>query len=313
MWKGRFPIAAGETLSLGEKPNERSARFAGHPVAVRVDSVDARGPSSIASVVVRAPALGPALVLSGRLRIDAVPLFAARDLPVVDRHVVLHRAAPLRFVGGDGATSVVEPLYGDFADLRARTSCDDIVVQDPGHGTATERRRRGAPMHLAHRRAPLFAAPSGAPVLVLSATRPGPTVYVTATQGSFRRIAYEDGARIDGWMRADDLAPGEGPDCDDCHGSIMDADDLCPLRPAPRDDACPEAALGAFHARRKVAVRDRPSPEGAALGWLEESAEVRVFESRGGYARFEPATGEIHAPPTGFWVDETALDATVAR
>ena len=103
-------------------------------------------------------------------------------------------------------------------------------------------------------------------------------------------------------MRAADLAPGFGPDCDDCHGWPMDVDDTCPPPAGCRDEKG-----GPFHASHKVAVRDRPSPEGQPLGWLEEDGEVRIVGRKGTYARVEPVKNEIAAPAGGFWIDEGIL------
>jgi hypothetical protein len=82
----------------------------------------------------------------------------------------------------------------------------------------------------------------------------------------------------------------------------MDVEDACPK------GGCPDEKRGPFHARRRVAVRDRPSPEGQPLGWLEEDGEIRIVQRRAGYARVEALKNEIVAPSGGLWIDESALD-----
>jgi hypothetical protein len=81
---------------------------------------------------------------------------------------------------------------------------------------------------------------------------------------------------------------------------------------ARKEDACaqgcPDEKGGPFHARRKVAVRNRPSPEGEPLGWLEEDGEVRIVGREGTYAKVEPLKGELVPPPGGLWIDEATLD-----
>jgi hypothetical protein len=76
----------------------------------------------------------------------------------------------------------------------------------------------------------------------------------------------------------------------------------------PPPKGCVDEKGGPFHARRKVAVRDRPSPEGQPLGWLEEDGEVRIVGRKGTYARVEPVKGEIATPTGGLWIDEATLD-----
>lgn len=298
--EGRFAIRAGEKLLLGESGGVE-ARFTGRPVNVRVEHIDtAKGP--VASAIVRAPASPPALRLDAKLRADVLPFRAARDIRVAGDHAIIPRGSALVLSSGEGSTLGVRPRHGDFGGVTAAASCDDVELGEPGALVDSSRR---SPMHLVamKRRMTLFAAPDGAVVLELDVRRDAPTFDVIESRGSFRRIRYDDGVRLDGWVRASELAPGEGPDCDDCHGGgVMDVDDVCPAK------GCPDAKGGPFHARRKVAVRDRPSPEGQPLGWLEEDGEVRIVGRKGTYARVEPVKGELAAPATGFWIDEATLD-----
>jgi hypothetical protein len=296
--EGKFAIRAGEKLLLGESADVE-ARFTGQTVHVRIERIDvAKGP--VASAIVRAPASPPSLGLQGRLRLDAVPLRAARDIRVAGDLVIIPRGTALILSSGEDAALGVKPRYGDFG-VAAAASCDDVELGEPavsGPGP-----RRASPMHAVAKRVTLLVAPEGPTVLELEPRREQPTFDVIESRGSFRRVRYDDGVRIDGWVRAADLAPGEGPDCDDCHGGIMDVDDVCP---PPR--GCPDEKGGPFHARRKVAVRDRPSPEGRPLGWLDEDGEVRIVGRKGTYARIEAVKGEIAPPTGGFWIDAASLD-----
>lgn len=298
MLDGRFAVRAGERLLLGES-GDVEARFTGHPVYVRVERIDtAKGP--VATAIVRTPPSPPALMLSAKLRIDAVPFRAARDIHVAGSHVIVPKGTALVLTSGEEKMLGVKPRYGDFDGVTTAASCDDVELGEPT--VRNDPARLAAPMFLTKKRVTLFVAPDGASVLDLEARRARPTFDVTESRGEFRHVRYDDGVRIDAWVRASDLAAGEGADCDDCHGSIMDVDDVCPSR------GCPDEKGGPFHARRKVAVRDRPSPDGAPLGWLEEDGEVRIVGRRGTYARVEPLKGELATPAGGLWIDAATLD-----
>lgn len=293
--EGAFPIASGEKLRMGEV----EASFTGHLVGVRVESFDTK--AGVANVTVRTPAKSPALRLDGTLHLGVLPLRAARDVRIAGDHVVIPRGTPVVVRGGDGAVLGIEPRYGDFADVEAIGSCDDVaLVLDITHQPD---KSRPSYMHVTKPRVTLFASPDGAPIIELGVRHARQaTVHVIESRGAFRHVRYEDGVRIDAWMRAADLAPGEGPDCDDCHGWPMDAEDGCD----PAKD-CPDEKGGPFHASHKVAVRDRPSPEGQPLGWLEEDGEVRIVGRQGTYARVVPVTHDIAPPAGGFWIDEGIL------
>ena len=296
--EGRFRIRAGEKLLLGENADVE-ASFTGHEVRIRLERIDT-GKGPVATAVVRAPSSSPALMLHARMRIDAVPLHAARDIRIAGDHVVIPRGTPLVLASGEEGALGLKPRYGDFGGVMAAATCEDVAL---GEAKLQESAKRiGAPMHVTAKRVALFVAPDGAKIVELDTRHDRPTIDAAESRGAFRHVRYDDGLRIDAWVRAADLAAGEGADCDDCHGSIMDVDDVCPAK------GCPDEKGGPFHARRKVAVRDRPSPEGQPLGWLEEDGEVRIVGRKGTYARVEALKGEIAPPSGGFWIDGATLD-----
>lgn len=298
-WEGHFAIRAGEKLLLGDT-GDVEARFTGHRVNVHIERIDtAKGP--VATALVRVPSPSAGLRLHAKLRVDAVPLRAARDIRVAGDVVVIPRGTALVLASGEESALGVKPRYGDFGGVTAAAACADAELGEPtlvGPGP-----RRTSPMHVVGKKVMLFAGPDGPNVLELEPRHERPTLDVIESTGSFRRVRYDDGLRIDAWVRASDLAAGEGADCDDCHGGIIDVDDACP---PPK--GCPDEKDGPFHARRKVAVRDRPSPDGQPLGWLEEDGEVRIVGRKGTYARVEAVKNEIAPPSGGFWIDEATLD-----
>lgn len=296
--EGRFRIRAGERLLLGESSDVEAA-FTGHEVRIHLERIDtAKGP--VATAIVRAPSSSPALMLRAKMRIDAVPLHAARDIRIAGDHLVIPRGTPLVLASGEDQALGVTPRYGAFGGVTAAATCDDVALGEANVQQRTT--RRGAPMHVIAKRVALFVAPDGAKIVELETRHDRPTFDATESRGAFRHVRYDDGLRVDAWVRAADLAAGEGADCDDCHGGVMDVDDVCPPK------GCPDEKGGPFHARRKVAVRDRPSPEGQPLGWLEEDGEVRIVGRKGTYARVEAVKGEIAPPAGGFWIDEATLD-----
>jgi hypothetical protein len=298
-------VWANERLYLGPAAAEAPvAVFTGRELDVEIAPLDPSGDHRV-----RATVRFEGFVLHGWLRGDAVDLRAAREVAVVGPHVTILRGAHLAVVTSPKGSPRIEAQYVDFAGLTAPATCDALTVE-------TQRGAQGpvAParyVHLRRDRARLLGAPGGATVVELRARRTQPTLRLLETRGGASRVVSMHAVRIAGWVPEEDLAPGEGPDCDDCYGpGIRDSWDRCPDVPEAGDgrdvDGCPDAypPPTRIAAPRELPIRVSPQPDGVAIGIVEKGATVYVLDRRGAFARVRPR--EYVVTPAGggdFWVE----------
>jgi hypothetical protein len=291
------------------------ARFTGAPTHVAIHAIGNLEDGRNVRVTIRTPASGPALVLRGWIRVDDVSFYTRREIPVAGDHVAIAATRRVRILEARGRTLRVEPLHTVFRGLSADVDCDAIDARDMATASATTSTRGSRPMHIMRDVAVLHDA-AGRPVLELRAEDRRPTIDALEARAGMVRVRHANGVRVDGWMREEDLAPGEGAECDHCQGGgeVVDTDDLCPWRaPADRDldDGCPDLdpEHGPFVALREVSVRSGPSAEAPEIGLLERGAQVYAFEAQAGARRIAPASGEVRSPggETGFWIVDGAL------
>jgi hypothetical protein len=264
---------------------------------------------------VRAPVNGPAFVVTGFLELRELDVYANRDLPIVPGHVWIEKGANVRLVrGGDGKKARVASSYGAFDETAALTACDALTL-DPSIETEVPRAPRNASSdrlaHVITNKVDL--RDEDGRLLTTLQEGSGATLEITARRGDLVHVLYNDGLAIDGWMSARDLEPGDGPDCDDCHGSIRDIYDKCPDVPTDDDeDGCP-ALDTIVHASavRDTDIRIGPEPTSLVIGRLERRAEVIIPTPRkdapSGVVRVRPRHGELEPFGGDFWVDESAL------
>jgi len=258
--------------------------------------------------VVRDSPKGPGLVVRGWLEARALHLYAARDLAIVAPHVVIPRDEAIAIVGAAGTLARVAPRYGEFTSLVHDTPCDASSLALSATATRTPLSGKTW-VHLAARTASLFSGAEGGPILSLDASREGPSFLAIEERAGRVHVRYHDGVAIDGWIRAAELLPGEGPDCDDCHGWPLEMADSCPcLEPSEDADGCPEVPSAPSRAVMTAPVRTRPDETSAALGELESGASVCARETRGAYTHVV-AGGGIASTGGGFWVPSASLAA----
>ena len=283
----------------------------------------ARG--ALSRVLVRAPPRGPAFVLDGYMSVEELDVHATRDVPIVPGHVSLASGATVHLLGaGTNGGARIVSAYGDFHEVAADAPCDVLTLDAPVVGVVPRPPRNASNERLSHgrRASALLLDADGKVLLRLGKEGEGATFELTESRGSLVHVLYDDGVRIDAWMRATDLLPGAGPDCDDCHGSIRDVDDRCPDYPVDDADGCPETTtLTRAVATRETEIRGAAAKDGAVLGRLERGAEVWVIDPRrvgakgeaswppGALVRVRPRHGE-REPRSGsgeFFAEASAL------
>jgi hypothetical protein len=315
---GEARFADGEQLYADGSRTRAIGRFFGAVVAVEVDALQT-DPHRGAQVSVHAPLKGPGLTLRGWVTSAYLPLRAARDIEVVGRNVVLERGAPLQLVESSAQVVRVEAGWRDFDGAWADVGCDALsLVGGPERGSDEGPWVGRAPAHLRGERLTLHASADGPAAVELRAVRMNPTVYVEAHRvrrdgAGMSKIHYRRGLRLDGWVPDAELAPGDGPDCDDCDGlGVIDVADRCPSRSDPASvddvDGCPESDLAPLAVTERADVLDSSGPEAVVIGELDAGADVYVFETRNGLSRFGPGTGDLReARGGGLWVRSGAL------
>jgi hypothetical protein len=275
------------------------AVFTGSPTRVVVESIA----GDRARVTVRDRDTGPALVVRAYLEAHRLPLYAARDLPIVPGHVSVPRDEPVTIAG----PSQVSPRYGDFTSLVVEAPCDATTFAFTRSGTTHTKVDGDRWVHLATREVRLFGAPEGDAILTLRATRDGPSFVALEDRSGRTHVRYRDGVAIDGWLRADDLLAGFGPDCDDCHGWPLEVADSCPCAEPTEDiDGCPNVTSWDARATLAVPVRTAADESAAPIGELEAGASVCARETKGSFTRVV-ASGGLASPGTGFWVPTASL------
>jgi hypothetical protein len=108
-------------------------------------------------------------------------------------------------------------------------------------------------------------------------------LFVTEARGAWRRIEHGYALRVSGWVPARDLAPGEGADCDDRHGTLRDAYDVDPLPHGLR-----AVAVGA-----PVPLFATPEPGARVVGDASSGARLLVEDVGRGWVRAFPDGLEV--------------------
>lgn len=298
-----------------DEPSQGIARFfgSGSLLGIQLSHISMAGGARTRAEI-RVPGRGPGLVLRGLLEPRELDIYLLRDLPIVPGHAWLTRGARVELTGGGPpGTARVRASYGAFHELHADAPCDALGLEVP----AGSRSRRPTPSpapsryaHIAHAGV-VLRDDTGAPLLRLGNEGMGTTVRLLETRGDLRRILYDDDVRLDGYLQAGELLPGEGPDCDDCHGSIRDSNDRCPDEPTADEDGCPTGPLQFARTTREVDIHLHPRPDSPVIGRIETGVEVVVVEPKKGsapslFADVRPRHNALE-PMTGFFVERAAL------
>lgn len=292
--EGRLQIGAGSALFVDPTSNARRARFTGADVGVRVTAIGAR-----VEVVVAAPAEGPALRLRGHLERHDVPFVAAGELELVPGHAWIAAGAPIEVVGTKVDRATITPhTIQRFSGLGREVSCGDLALGRGGAPTLRPIPASASPFHLVNGDLVLHDA-GGAKVGSFVVGWPeGTTLFVLATDGARSHVVLEDWVRLDAWIDSSSLAKGEGADCDDCRGAILDVDDACD----EGGSGCPTVVS---LAARQGLVRGEPSSEALAIGSYDQGARLVVLERDNGFGRVVPDGGGFVG---ALWVSLDDLD-----
>ncbi len=298
--RGAQQLASGDVLYAAATGPATLARFTGGDLGIDVAELSfADAPR--AKVAVRTPADGPAVRLEGWIDLARLDVRAQRSIDVVPDAVWIRQGSPLLLVAGRQGSVWVRARYGSLAGLTAEVDCEALGlvrseeqpwVQPPGRATTM---REGA--------ATIQGAPETPPFCrLVGEDAPQPQLYALESRNGYELVALDDADyRLTAWIPADQLQDGVVPDCDDCRGAVLDAEDL---------DELPATARTVV-AAREAAVRGVPEGGSPSIGAVEGGATVVVLEEQAGWGRIRPRTFGIvppdappggTAPPGEFWV-----------
>jgi hypothetical protein len=272
------PIALGATpLYVASTGKASIGRLSGGRMRVRVEGIEVEGDDARARIALRNRK--PGIVVRGFLGIDEIDLHTARSVPIIPAHVAIGAGEHVNVLGAGGGRVRIEPSYGAFR-ASVDVTCSMLTLDAPPMRAA----REGERVHMATSALVLFDMPDGKPVAALPAQRAAPTFEAFERVSGMRRVRYEDGLVIDGWARESDLAAGDGPDCDDCHGGFRDIDDTCPVEDGSDDaDGCPDVKTTEVTATQTATLRTSPSATGIVAGEIERGARAQAIEERDGF------------------------------
>jgi hypothetical protein len=290
-FRGAQQLGSGELLYAAPTGVAAHARFTGGDVGIDVAELSFAD-GHRAKVAVRTPAVGPALRMDGWIDLDRLSLHAQREIAVVPDAVWIRQGSPLLLVGGLGGSVWVRARYGSLAELTAEVDCAAL-----GFVTSEEepwRQPPGRATMLRGGNAVVFGSPDAAPLCRLAGEQgPQPQLCALESRDGFERVAMDDADyRVTAWIPADQLEDGVVPDCDDCRGSILDAEDVPVLPPTAHNVV----------ATRDTAIHPTAEEGSPTIGTVEAGATVVVLEEQAGWGRIRPQTFGIvppDAPPDG--------------
>jgi hypothetical protein len=244
-------------------------------IAERADHVP-----ECARVSLRAPADGAGLRIEGWTHFHSLKLVTARRLEVVPDAVWIEAGASVVARLSPDGTLRVRAYDGQFYDVFADAPCGALQVGGK-HAGPLRAPDGSTRMHAAGELLHLYASPRGKPV-ELRPENCNNELYVTETRGAFRFIEYGYGLRVRGWVPARELAPGNGHDCDDRHGSVHDSFDIDP----------PEG-LRAVTLGREAPLFARPEADAPVVGDASSGAAILVQDVGRGWLRVFPEGFEV--------------------
>lgn len=287
--RGTFPIAPSSTLVMGSVPR---VRFRG--IAVDVEAT-LNGSGRVVAIV---RAFG--FRFGGLLDARDVPVRSTRQLWIVRDHLWIESGAPLRVLPGNRVTTTYSEGLNDVV---APVTCEDLALTEKsssGPHTHTD-----SPYHLAGKTFALYAKPNGPLIRTLQPESASVfTMWGDRVEQGYVHVLHRDWISFDGWVKQSELAPGEGADCDDCRGNVMDVEDMCPGDDGGGDaDGCPEEKRPIAH----IQPTDILDDNGNVIGAIESRAEAYVLERKAGRARVIMPSPPILPVGTGWWVAESAI------
>jgi hypothetical protein len=258
------------------------------------------------------PAAGRARVSttlgSGSVRLDGwvapatIPVYTARDLPVMGGHVWISIAQKIKLVqaASGSLTGEITILGTSGQTARASGPCDAFTLQR-GMPTAMEIPGNGRGYLMKTSSLDLFDDANGSAVFALKMSEgSGQLFWSTESRAGFVHVKSRSDLTLDAWARLRDLEPLK-------KGEMMDQ--LVPpttaiqgaqlaLAPPPR----------VVRATKEIPIRGRRDAKAAPIGAVEVGAEIYVVETITGWSNILPKSLALTPPDDGgFWIPSSEV------
>ncbi|MBI4699624.1 MAG: hypothetical protein HY744_00415 [Deltaproteobacteria bacterium] len=297
---GITPGRTGTVLYAAATSGEPVAKLTGAELPLQVSRLGAdprRGRVKMAT-----GGHAPHVRVEGWAPLEAVMLFAARDLPVAGAHVWITAGQKLEIAAAQPDALAVEHVVLGSNEQRARATvpCDAVALRPPRvEPTVLPRQARGYAMKGAG--LDLYDRPGGDVVFSLDLLAgAGQSFWSTESRGGFVHVMARSDVTIDAWARTAELSPIRP-------GELIESDVPSPRLPPPQKLAISEPRP-VVAARSPIEIREGPRPEARVIGSVEPGARIYVMESAGDFTNVLPeGLGVLPADGKGFWVPASEL------
>lgn len=245
---------------------------------------------------------------SGSVRLDGwvapatIPVYTARDLPVMGGHVWISTAQKIRLVqaAAGSLTGEITILGTSGQTARASASCDAFTLQR-GTPSAMEVPGNGRGYLMKTASLDLFDDANGSAVFALKMSEgSGQLFWSTESRAGFVHLRSRSDLTIDAWARLRDLEPlkkGEMMDQFVPPTTAINGAQLA-LDPPPR----------VVKATREIPIRIKRDAKDAPVGAIEIGAEVYVLETITGWSNILPKSLALTPPDDGgFWIPSSEV------
>jgi hypothetical protein len=290
----------GREVSLYDQPQggKALARFTGGSIEIGVGPFPTDSSGRVP--VTTGTGMG-SFRFEGFVDIQAVPMFAARDVPVIPKHLWIAAAQAVTVVGAvPGKLEVRKTLAPPLSvHLEARAPCNHFtLVPKTGRAWSPPAGARG---HLVGEDpAQLFASPQApSPVGALKGAR-GMFLWGMERKDDFVHLVHHGDVAINAWGRLKEFPPA--PPVDMSEGLI----------PLARDTTVPtlwfDGTSRLVKTKAEATLWSSASTRATAIGRIEVGTETYVLEVVAGWANVLPKSLNL-APPSDqrFWVKAADL------
>jgi hypothetical protein len=245
---------------------------------------------------------------SGSVRLDGwvapatIPVYTARDLPVMSGHVWISIAQKIKLVqaAAGSLTGEITILGTSGQTARASGSCDAFTLQR-GTPSAMEVPGNGRGYLMKTTSLDLFDDANGSAVFALKMSEgSGQLFWSTESRAGFVHLRSRSDLTLDAWARMRDLEPlkkGEMMDQFVPPTSAISGAQLA-LDPPPR----------VVTATREIPIRIKRDAKDTPVGAIEVGAEVYVLETITGWSNILPKSLSLSPPDDGgFWIPSSEV------
>ncbi|MEP7122444.1 MAG: hypothetical protein ABJE95_16100 [Byssovorax sp.] len=297
---GTEPVGKGLQIFDAASGGRVIGSFSGTFVALRLSDFPADPATGRARVTT---SLG-----SGSVRLDGwvapatIPVYTARDLPVMGGHVWISTAQKVKLVQAatGSLTGEITILGTSGQTARASGSCDAFTLQR-GTPSAMEVPGNGRGYLMKTASLDLFDDANGSAVFALKMSEgSGQLFWSTESRAGFVHVKSRSDLTLDAWARQGDLEPlkkGEMMDQFVPPTTSISGAQLA-LDPPPR----------VVKATREIPIRIKRDAKDQPVGAIEIGAEVYVLETITGWSNILPKSLALTPPDDGgFWIPSSEV------